>query len=104
MKSLKLCNSLIFGKVAFNDCFIAATAVLIRRSVFKFFRSECSHKMGVISLMPISVHFSINHSNRSLFFVGAMAMCKLGLVVTSLLVFTIFTSHFFGWLATITAS
>ena len=62
------------GKYAFNDCLAAETMIFSSLSGLMIFRSENRQMTGVISSIPISVHFSINHSSRSMFLVGAMAM------------------------------
>ena len=64
------------GKWNCWDCFRAAMMILFKRSCFMTFLSEWSHKRGVICCTPISVAFSKNHSNRLIFFVGAIAMCN----------------------------
>ena len=58
------------GNWNFRDCFVAARIIFSNRSGFINFLSELSHIMGVISSIPISVAFSKNHSNLSLFFNG----------------------------------
>lgn len=73
MKSSNGVRSSSCGSVAFSDCFIAATRILRRRSVFSTFLSEYRHRSGTMRSTPISVTFSAIHSMRSMFFVGAIA-------------------------------
>ena len=72
-------NSIIsfnFGSRALRDCLMADTRIFSIRSVLMTLRSEKRQLRKVSSSKPISVAFSANHSLRSIFFVGAMAMCK----------------------------
>ena len=50
--------------------------ILFNLSNFIIFLSERSQINGVISSIPISVAFSKNHSNLSIFLVGAIPICK----------------------------
>ena len=55
---------------------MADTNILAIRSVLIILRSEKRQFRKVSSSKPISVAFSANHSVRSIFLVGAIAMCK----------------------------
>ena len=59
-----------------DNCFIADIAILMHRSRLIFFLSVRFVFMKVISETPNSTAFSINHSNLSCDFVGAIAMCN----------------------------
>ena len=76
MNLLKSVISFSRGKRAFNDCLMADTNILAIRSVLIILRSEKRQFRKVSSSKPISVAFSANHSVRSIFLVGAIAMCK----------------------------
>lgn len=69
-------NGLRMGRRACLLCFAAEIMILLRRSVLTVFRSENRQSRGVISSTPISTAFSINHSKRSMFFVGATAIWR----------------------------
>ena len=62
------------GIYALADCLIAAIIILFKRSFLIVLRSDLWQIIGVISFTPISVAFSKNHSSRSMFFVGAIAI------------------------------
>ena len=63
--------------------------ILSQRSRLIFFLSDLEQIIGVISFIPISVAFSKNHSNLFMFFVGAIAKCKLYLCCFSFFSFFI---------------
>src|SRR6185503_15442325 len=73
---LKLTGSFKTGWYALTDCLMADVIILLSRSVFSSLRSERWQITGVIASIPISVAFSTNHSMRSIFLVGATAICK----------------------------
>ena len=65
--------SLMIGRQAFSDCFIADIAILFILLKLIFFLSEFEHLINEISSTPISIAFSTNHSILDRFFVGAIA-------------------------------
>src|SRR3712207_2347795 len=74
---MNLSNSIIslsFGRYALSDCFIADTKIFSMRSVLMTFRSEKRQQRKESWSIPISVAFSANHSFRSMFLVGAIAI------------------------------
>lgn len=75
-KSWNVVIGLRIGSNACLLCFAAEMMILFRRSGLIVFRSEKRHVRGVISSIPISTAFSMNHSKRSMFFVGATAMWR----------------------------
>lgn len=74
--ALNFSRSRITGRYALPDCLIAATATFSILSIRSFLLSDRWQMRGVILVTPISVAFSTKNSNRSMFFVGAMAMCS----------------------------
>ena len=77
MNLLKSVISFSWGRRALSDCLMAETRILEMRSVLMTFRSEKRQFRNVSSSNPISVAFSTNHSIRSMFLVGAMAIWRL---------------------------
>ena len=76
MNLLKSVISFSFGRRALSDCLIAEIRIFPIRSFLITLRSENRQLRNVSSSNPISVAFSANHSLRSIFLVGAMAMCR----------------------------
>ena len=66
------------GSLYCKDCFIAESSNLVALSWLNLFLSELSEIIGVISETPISVAFSKNHSNRSVFFVNEIPILSFG--------------------------
>ena len=64
------------GRVAFCDCFMALIRIFSKRAGLTSLRSEKRQLRQVMASMPISVAFSTNHSVRSMFLVGAIAMWR----------------------------
>lgn len=71
MTSANPVSSSTCGRTLLSDCLAAERTIFLALSVFRTFLSEWSHRSGVILSTPISVAFSRNHSNLSIFFVGA---------------------------------
>ena len=69
---------LIIGRLYLKDCFIEDINIFIDLSKLILFLSEYLHIIGFISLIPISVAFSRNHSNLSLFLVNEIATLSFG--------------------------
>ncbi len=76
VKSVKLRGVSKRGSHRESDCFMAERAIFSSRSMRRFLRSERSHHIGVKESKPISTAFSMSHSVRSAFLVGAIASCS----------------------------
>ena len=92
-KSLNSNGSFSLVRPALRDCFIAEIMILYILSFFMVCFSVFLHRRGVISSVPISTHFSMNHSNLSGFLTGDDFMRIVPFSKVSF-IFGIFTEHF----------